>query len=286
MKIKYPILVLMFALAGLTSCGEYYALEKTSDYEYRYEAAKAYFVRGKYARAAELLTDLLPIYRGTAYGEETQYMLAQAEYCARDYETAGTYFKKYYQTYPKGSYVEHSRYYSAMSQFMMAPDIRLDQTATTDAVREFQNFVDLYPYTKLKDQVTETIYDLQDRLVEKELLNAQLYYNLGTYVLNSLSGGSNYEACIVTAQNALKDYPYAKAERREELAILILRGKYQLAKESVEEKRVERFRDAIDEYYAFTNDFPESKYLNEAKNMLKHSEQAVKGIDLELNNKD
>ncbi len=43
--------------------------------------------------------------------------------------------------------------------------------------------------------------------------------------------------CIVTARNALLDYPYASPERREEFSIMILRAKYQLAQQSVEEKR-------------------------------------------------
>ena len=123
---------------------------------------------------------------------------------------------------------------------------------------------------------------MQDKLVEKEYLAAKLYFDLGTYTLNSIYGGNNYEACVVTAQNALKDYPYASAKLREELSILALRAKYQLARQSVEEKRVERFRDAIDEYYAFQNDYPESQYLKEANSILKYSEKVVerKGVML------
>ncbi len=89
------------------------------------------------------------------------------------------------------------------------------------------------------------------------------------------SGCSNYEACIVTAQNALKDYPYASTERKEELSILILRSRYHLARQSVVERRLERFRDTIDEYYAFQNEFPESQYMKEANNIYSHSERVV-----------
>ena len=95
-------------------------------------------------------------------------------------------------------------------------------------------------------------------------------------MLNCLYGGSNYEACVVTAQNALKDFPYASPTRREDLSILILRSKYQLARKSVEEKRVERFRDAIDECYAFNNDYPESRYQKEAQDILADAERIVK----------
>ena len=80
---------------------------------------------------------------------------------------------------------------------------------------------------------------------------------MGTYFGNCTSGGNNYEACIVTAQNALKDYPYSN--RREEFASLIMKGKYELAKMSVEKKQLERYQDAEDECYGFINEYPDSK---------------------------
>ena len=88
---------------------------------------------------------------------------------------------------------------------------------------------------------------------------------------------NNYLACIVTAQNALKDYPYTKL--REDISILLLRAKYDMAKESVEEKKEERMRDAIDEYYAFKNEFPESKYTKEVENIYKDAKKYVKEIN-------
>ncbi|MGL5262697.1 MAG: outer membrane protein assembly factor BamD, partial [Bacteroides sp.] len=110
-----------------------------------------------------------------------------------------------------------------------------------------------------------------EKLVRKEFLAAQLYYDLGLYM------GNNYESCIITAQNALNEYPYTK--QREELSMLILLSKYKIAFHSLEEKKEERYRDVIDEYYSFTNEFPESKYKKEADRLFKES---VKVIDIEL----
>lgn len=270
----------------LVSCGEYAILQKSSDYDYKYEAAKSYFVEGKYTRASTLLYDLLGIMKGTSNGEESLYLTAMSEFNAKNYEMAHNDFQKYYQRYPKGVYVEQAHFYAALSLFNETPDPRLDQSSTMEAMNEFQTFLDLFPYTTLKPQTQEMVFALQDKLVQKELMSAQLYYNLGTYIINSLYGGSNYEACVVTAQNALRDYPYASADKREELSILILRAKYQLASKSVEQKRVERFRDTVDEYYAFVNDYPESKYMKEAKDIFQKAEKAVKRRHLDLNEED
>ena len=85
--------------------------------------------------------------------------------------------------------------------------------------------------------------------------------------------GNNYLACIITAQNALKDYPYTGL--REELSMLILRARYQMAHKSVEEKKYERYRETIDEYYAFKTEFPDSKYLDEAEKFFKEAKGFV-----------
>lgn len=281
-KLTFLHLYLLVLVVTLWGCAASNRIQKTQDFEYKYEEAKSLYIQGKYDAASQLLGDVLAVLKGTTYGEECLYMLAMSTYNVRDYESASAYFRKYYQSYPRGTYVQHARYYSGLSLYKQAPDARLDQTYTHDAIAELQQFLDAYPTTELKEQTQDMIYLLQDKLVEKEYLSAKLYFDLGTYRLNSLHGGSNYEACIVTAQNALKDYPFATEARREELSIMILRARYRLALQSVEEKRVERFRNVLDEYYAFENDFPESKYLSEARAVFQKSERMVKKKHIDL----
>ncbi len=276
------VLCALLSAALMTGCGEYNAVQKVADYDYRYEVAKANYAEGHYGRATQLLGDLLAPLKGTQYGEESLYLLAQSCFRNKDYESAATFYRKYYQSYPKGEFVEQARYGCGYSLYRQIPDARLDQTSTMEAITEFQNFLDYYPHTSLREQTTQMIYTLQDKLVEKEYLAAKLYYDLGGYVGNMSYGGSNYEACVVTAENALKDYPYASPERREEFSIMIVRAKYHLAVKSVEEKRIERFRDAIDECYAFRNDYPESRHLKEANSMLANAESIVKKKHISL----
>ena len=63
---------------------------------------------------------------------------------------------------------------------------------------------------------------------------------------------------------------------REDLSILILRAKYEMAVFSVEDKREERYREAVDEYYAFKNEFPESKYMKDADRIFKEAQKILK----------
>ena len=242
----------------MTSCvNEYNQITKSGDYTLKYEYAKQCYAQGKYSRVVPLLQELVTMKKGSTEGEECLYMLAMAEFGMKDYETASEYFKKYFSSYPKGRYAENAKYYVGESLFQNAPEPRLDQSTTMTAIAAFQEYLDIFPNAHLKDQATSRLYALQDLLVEKEYKSAHLYFDLGTYFGNCTNGGNNYEACIVTAQNALKDYPYSN--RREEFASLVMKSKYELAKMSVESKQLERYQDAEDECYGFINEYPDSK---------------------------
>ena len=58
--------------------------------------------------------------------------------------------------------------------------------------------------------------------------------------------------------------------------MLVLKAKYQEAALSVDERKADRFRDVIDEYYSFINNYPESKNREEAENILKIARKHVK----------
>lgn len=242
----------------MTSCvNEYNQITKSGDYTLKYEYAKQCYAQGKYSRAVPLLQEVVTMKKGSTEGEECLYMLAMAEFGMKDYETASEYFKKYFSSYPKGRYAENAKYYVGESLFQNAPEPRLDQSTTMTAIAAFQEYLDIFPDAHLKSQATSRLYALQDLLVEKEYKSARLYFDLGTYFGNCTNGGNNYEACIVTAQNALKDYPYSN--RREEFASLVMKSKYELAKMSVESKQLERYQDAEDDCYGFINEYPDSK---------------------------
>ncbi len=48
-----------------------------------------------------------------------------------------------------------------------------------------------------------------------------------------------------------------------------LKARYQEASMSVDERKADRFRDVIDEYYSFINNYPDSPNREEAENIYK-----------------
>lgn len=271
---KYFFLIVGFTLLFSSCANEFNKVFKTTDYSYKYDYAKECFARGKYTHAVTLLSDLVVVQKGTDHAEECLYMLAMAEYCNKDYQTASEIFKKYFQTYPRGQYAEMALFYVGQSLYMSTPEPRLDQTPTVAAIAAFQEYLDVYPEAKMRGTAQQRLFELQDKLVQKEYLSAKLYYNLGAYFGNCTNGGNNYEACIITAQNALKDYPYSNL--REEFSLLVMKSKFELAQMSVESKKLDRYQNAEDECYGFINEFPDSKNIALAEKYIQRCQAYTK----------
>ncbi|MCL1934062.1 MAG: outer membrane protein assembly factor BamD [Candidatus Azobacteroides sp.] len=266
--IGFFLIVLLF-----TACGEYNRILKSTDLNVKFEYAKKYFDEGKYNRAATLLEDIVQLTRTTSRGEEALYLLAQSYYKMKDHLTASEYFKTYYTTYPKGEYAELARFYSAYGLYLDSPDPRLDQSDTYKSMEQFQDFIELYPQSERKEEAQAALFELQEKLAFKELMAVRLYYNLGNYTIIAFPGG-NYLSCVITAQNAIRNYPFSKY--REEFMYYMFKAKYEMATKSVEEKKEFRYRDVVDEYYSYNNEFPDGKYSKELKKMYDNIDKELK----------
>ena len=260
-------MLLLAVSATLTGCGEYQRVLKSTDPKVKFEYAKRAFDEKKYMQSATLLEEVVSVLKGTEDAEDALYLLALSNYENHDYETAGTYFNSYYSRYPRGKYTELARFYCGYGYYLDSPDTQLDQSPTIRAIEELQAFLDYFPRSERVSIAQNAIFELQDKLTLKELENAKLYYNLGTYL------GNNFESAIIVARNAIKEYPYSKY--KEDLEMLILKSRYQIANLSVEEKKTERFRDVIDEYYSFVNNFPDGPNREEAENIFRIASRYV-----------
>ena len=275
-KKKNTIILLLTALV-FSSCGNFTNLYKHKlkerDYDYMYEAAKEYYVAGQYDKSIQLLNDVITIMKGSDRGEESVYMLGMSYLKNKEYDIAAQTFQQYYTSYPRGTYTERARFYAGKALWISTPEAQLDQSDTYQAIQELQLFLEFYPDSPYRDEAQDIIFEAQDKLVEKEYNAAKLYYNLGTYL------GNNYQSCVICAQNALKDYPYTKY--REDLALLVMKAKYELAYNSVLSKKAERYRDAVDECYAFKNEYSDSANVKLADELLQKAEEALKDLPSE-----
>lgn len=259
MRIK-GLYILLFVVAVFSSCGDYQRLLKSRDPEEKYQAALRYFNNKQYVKSQTLLDDVSSYYKGTERSEDILAYLARSYMGQKSYESATDYYQAYIRNYPKGKYAAEAYFQVGHCQYLDSPDARLDQRITLNAIDAFNQFVELYPESPYAEQAYSEMSEMYDKLALKELKSAQLYYNLGSYL------GNNYLSCEIVAKNALRNYPSNKYQ--EDFSWLILEAKYQQMVNSFEDKKLERARDAQDEYYNFTTEYPTSKHRKEADRMM------------------
>lgn len=264
---KYPFILLLLVLI-LNSCGEYQKILKSTDPELKYNKAVEYFEKGDFMRASTLFDEVATYYKGTERSEAVLNYMAKSYMGQKDYFSASEYYKTYVKTYPKGQYITEAKYMIGYCFYLDSPDARLDQTSTVSAIAAFQEFTDLYPESERVQEANKLLDELTDKLAYKAFISSKLYFNLGNYM------GNNYESAVITAQNALRKFPSTKF--REELSMIILESKYQQAEQSVPEKKLDRYRNTIDEYYNYINEFPEGKMRKQAERIFSDCKKIVK----------
>ena len=198
---------------------------------------------------------------------EYKFDYAKRAYEAKRYVQAATLLKDCVTVFKGSDKAEESLYLLGMSHY--------ENKDYVTAGPYFRSYYQRYPkgkFTELARFYCGYGYYLdspepQDKLTLKQLQNAQLYYNLGNYL------GNNYESAVIVAKNAIKDYPYSKY--KEELEMLVLKARFQEADQSIDERKEDRFREVIDEYYSFINNYPESPNRQEADNIFKIASRYV-----------
>lgn len=247
---------LLIFSAMLFSCGEYMKIKKNTNAEFKLNKAIEYYNKEEYAKTVDLLDDIRFLYRGRSKAQTVDYYYAYALYEQRQYMLAGRYFYKLMKLYPNGPYAEESLYMSAYSYYKEAPRPLLDQSLTDETIDLFQLYIRRYPASSRIEKSKELIAELKDRLAKKSYLGAKTYYDR-----------EFYDSSIIALQNSLRDYP--ESSYRENILFMLLESRYNLAKKSVPKKKHDRYNLALEEYYAFSEEYPESKYSARAERIKK-----------------
>jgi outer membrane protein assembly factor BamD len=252
MKLLNKVFIAGSILGFIIGCSGYEQVLKSSDYKWKYREAVDYYEAEDYVRAGTIFDQIAAVFRGTDQADSVYYLQAMSYYHQRDYIMAGHYFRTFAQTYGGSPFVEAADYMGAYCYYLSSPRPELDQSTTVQAIQAFQLYLIKYPANKRTEEVTGYLNELRDKLVEKSFISARLYYQL-----------EDYKASIVALNNSLMKYPDSKY--REDIMYMLVKSSYMLADKSINVKKKDRFQDAIDEYYSFAAEFPESKYIRDAK---------------------
>lgn len=265
----YIAFMVLGAVITAISCSQFEKVLKSEDVDLKYSKAFYFYNKGDYVKAGTLFDQLAPLTRGTRRADSVYYYQAMTQYELNDFIIAGHYFNNFVKMYGNSKFIEEAAYMEAYCYYMQSPRPELDQSSTLNALDAFRLYMIRYPGSSRIPDCNRIIDELKEKLMEKEYISAQLYYNL-----------DNFKAAIVALNNCLIDFPDSKY--REEIMFKLLKSKYMLAANSIYSKQVERYQDTIDEYYSFISEFPESKNRKEAEGIYEEASKFAKEPSTEL----
>lgn len=265
-KAQVVLLIFIGIVFVFSSCSKYNKLLKSTDYEAKYAAALNYYNAKKYYQALQLFEELISIFKGTSRAEQTYYYYSKSYFETGDYLTAAYHLNNFAKTFPLSEHAEECQYLNAYCYFLDSPTYSLDQTSTLDAIKQFQLFINRYPKSVRVEECNRLIDQLRLKLETKAFMNAKQYLKM-----------SEFRSATIAFGNVIKEFP--NTQFKEECLYLQVKSAYEYAEQSVESKKKNRYKEAIEHYYKLLDTYPQSKYLQEGELIFKGAKKQLDKLD-------
>jgi outer membrane protein assembly factor BamD len=258
------LLVMSLAVLLTTGCGKSMTkLLKNPDASYKLRRAEQFFVKKDYIKAQQVYEDIMPFFKTSKEFEDIYYKYAYCAYHLSDFMNAENLFKSYLEIFPTSGRAEEIDYMRAYCFYKQSPKAQLDQTSTLRAMGMMQTFINTHPGSPRNKEANDIIDICRAKLETKDFLSAQLYYDLG-----------QFRAAGVAFTSLLNAYP--ESYRADEYKLMVIKSYFRFAEMSIEDKKVERFEQVLNECFEFVDRYPESKLRKEVDNFLNSSQNNIK----------
>lgn len=262
-------IILLLACTGLLlSCSNYQKVLKNEDVNAKYELAEKLYKEGEFKKANRLFAQIAPQYIGKPQGERIMYFLSDTYYKIGDYNFAGYQFERFLKSYPKSDKAAEAAFQGAKSYYMLSPSYTLDQTDTDKALDKLQNFINTYTDSEFMPEANAMAKELTTKKERKAFEIAKQYTRLGkSYILD-------YSVSAVAAvDNFVSDHPGSVF--REDALYLKVQATTNLALNSTLNRKKERLQDARAAYNALLKLYPETKYAEDASNLVEKVDEEL-----------
>lgn len=257
------IFFLFIACFCILSCSKFAKVQKSHDYDYKLKMANAYYEKKKFNYAQQLYEELFPIVKGTEKFEGVYFKYAYCAFNQKDFMNAENLFKGFVEVFPTSPRAEEMSYMRAFSYYKQSPKAELDQTNTHKAIGFMQTFINTHQGSPRVKEATEIIDKCRVKLEAKEARNAELYFDVG-----------QFRAAAIAYTNLMNNYP--DSEKGDVYKLQIIHSYYQYAILSVEEKKLDRYKQVITECNDFMDKYPNSKLVKEVERYLSTSQNTIK----------
>ncbi len=181
-------LAILFALMFVAACASKAPINPPADApepdKYLFDEGTKRLSDRKWLTAREYFRRLVDGYPQSPYRAEAKLGIGDT-YLGEDSAEAQVYalneFREFLSFFPTHARADYAQYKLAMSYYQQMQAPQRDQTATKDAIREFNLFVERHPASSLRPEVDTKLRDAKDRLARADYEVGLHYYRMRWY---------------------------------------------------------------------------------------------------------
>ncbi len=140
-----------------------------------------FFLKPDLSESIETFQNIIDNYPYSEQAVLAQLAIADAYYEGEKYDEAISYYKDFVELHPEHRQVPYAMFQSGMSYYKQSRDAQRDQTATREAVAQFDRLLARYPHSEHTASAEEKWRELRTRLGESTMNVADYYFDRDEY---------------------------------------------------------------------------------------------------------
>lgn len=256
------IIFYLLIIGMLASCKNEALIRPGDTLPEAFKKAMTLYEAENYGDAAEAFETVINIGRGTDYGQEAQYYLAESYMNHRRYLLAASEYERYLTLFPRSERRSEVQFKEAYCYYQLSPRYKLDQTYTRRSIEKFRLFNNRFPESERVEEAGKYIEEMRSKLAKKHYYSADLYMRT-----------DQFQAAIIYYDLTIDNYPETIWAQRALVDEINAYNTY--ANRSVRARQVERYEKAVDAYEKFMQLFPNGQYRAQAEDYVDEARTAL-----------
>ncbi|WP_445665041.1 outer membrane protein assembly factor BamD [Fodinibius sp. AD559] len=253
---------LLLAALVFVSCKNSDLIQRGDSLEVAFDKAMALYEKEDYTEASEAFETVVQIARGTEYGQDAQFYLAESYFNDGRYLLAASEYQRFISLFPRVERRQEAQFKEAYCYYKLSPRYKLDQKYTRTAIEKFQLYNSRFPNSEKADEAGQYISEMRTKLARKLYHSADLYLRT-----------DRYEAAVIYYDLTIDKYPETKWAQR---ALVDKIETYNIyADRSVPSKQRERYQKAVEAYEKFIQLYPNGEYRQDAEELVDEARTAL-----------
>ena len=162
--------------------------------------------------------------------------------------------------------LDEANFMIAKCYYMLSPIYSLDQENTNEAMEKLQIFIDNYPKSNYLSEANSYIKELQVKLEKKDFEVSKQYYTI-----------RDYKAAISSLDNFISNFPGTPF--RENALYYKFLSQYEIATNSIPNKKLERLEGALETHNAILRYYPETLFMDDISKKLEEIQKQINTIN-------